>query len=259
MQQLVIDLGATDKEGHPVTDLTAADFEVKEDGESRTVTKAELDRRPLKVGLVLDTSSTMATVFQSDIAPAAAALIAALPAGTTYDVWTTGNRPSEVVSGSSDPAEINARIKQVPVMGDNALLDTIKLAANAPVTPDQRFAVAILTSAVVGGTASGDVEMAVRSISKRPTFVSLEMATGNGPRGISEALRTLAAYTAGVFVETLSTASAVNQVPHLVDAINSQYRIAWEPKKDPRSAKLEFKVKRKNVRLVRSGRLSTTW
>jgi VWFA-related protein len=52
--QRTVYVAAVDRKHVPVTDLTAADFVVKEDGKVRTVTKAEVATAPLKIALLLD-------------------------------------------------------------------------------------------------------------------------------------------------------------------------------------------------------------
>ena len=57
---------ATDAKRVPVTDLTAADFVVKEDGKTREVTKAELATAPMQVHIIVDDNGT--GLFRSGIA-----------------------------------------------------------------------------------------------------------------------------------------------------------------------------------------------
>ena len=47
-------VSAADGEGVPVTDLTSADFRVREDGEDREIVRAELATEPMQVAIVVD-------------------------------------------------------------------------------------------------------------------------------------------------------------------------------------------------------------
>src|SRR6185369_6185517 len=93
-KQLLGTLYVTDKKDVPLTDVTAGELEVKEDGQSRQIQTADLDTRSLSVALVLDNNSELSTSFMQSVVPAGIAAIRALPAGTTIDFWTTGDRPT---------------------------------------------------------------------------------------------------------------------------------------------------------------------
>jgi hypothetical protein len=93
----------------PLTDVTASELEVKENGQSRPIQTAELDTRPLAVALVLDNNSELSTSFMQSVVPAGIAVVKALPPGTTVDIWTTGDRPNHVGKALSDPAEAERR------------------------------------------------------------------------------------------------------------------------------------------------------
>src|SRR6187200_231892 len=58
-KQLLGTLYVTDKKDVPLTDVTAGELEVKENGQSRPIQTAELDTRPLAVALVLDNNSEL--------------------------------------------------------------------------------------------------------------------------------------------------------------------------------------------------------
>jgi hypothetical protein len=83
-KQLLGTLHVTDKKDVPLTDVTAAELEVKENGQSRPIQTAELDTRPLAVAIVLDNNSELSTSFMQSVVPAGIALVKALPPGTHH-------------------------------------------------------------------------------------------------------------------------------------------------------------------------------
>src|SRR5258707_1645608 len=101
-EQLVIDAVVTDKKGHPVPDLKADEIEVQENGQPRPTIRAERDTRPLRVALVLDTSSAMAGNFASDVIPATLQFLRKLPAGAVFSIWATGDHPKKIVDEGTD-------------------------------------------------------------------------------------------------------------------------------------------------------------
>ena len=260
-QQLVASLRVLDKKGTPITDLAPNEFDVKENGQSRTIVRAELDTRPLSVALVLDSNGTLSTAFTQNVVPAAVAVLNALPQGTVLDVWSTGDRPTHVVTAQSDRAAVEAAVKRIAASGTNTLLDTIAAASQAlPSGEDRRTAVIVLTSGSIGDNDAGrGVQEALNATSMRPTFVSIEMILGERDGRVGTELTYLAEHTAGSYETVLSATAVVTKAPGLVAILNSRYRVAWQPQSDPRATKFEFKTNRKGAKVVWSQRVTTAW
>ena len=259
-QQLVASLRVVDKKGAPFTDLALNEFDVKENGQSRTIIRAELDTRPLSVALVLDSNGTLSTAFMQNVVPAAVAVLNALPQGTVLDVWSTGDRPTHLVTAQSDRPAVEAAVKRIAASGTNMLLDTIAAASQAlPSGEDRRTAVIVLTSGSIGDNAGRGVQEALNATSMRPTFVSIEMILGERDGRVGTGLTYLAEHTAGSYETVLSATAVVTKAPGLVAILNSRYRVAWQPQSDPRATKFEFKTNRKGAKVVWSQQLTTAW
>jgi hypothetical protein len=259
-KQLLGMLRVTDKKDVPLTDVTAGELEVKENGQSRPVQSAELDTRPLAVALVLDNNSELSTSFMQSVVPAGVAAIKALPAGTIIDIWTTGDRPTHVGKDLSDPAAAEAALKGVAAIGTNSLLNTIADASKAlPSDDGHRTAVIILTTGTLGDTGGYGYEQALKVTSMRPTFVSLEFVTGKPDARVENELEFLAKHSGGFFERVLAVTAFEKRVPFLVTILNAQYRVAWQPGMDPREATLDFKCSRKGTKVVAAQRLSAVW
>ena len=258
-KQLVVTLHVTDKKDVPLTDLEATELEVRENGQSRPIQVAELDKRPLAVALVVDNNAELSTSFMQSVVPAAVAVVKALPPGTTIDVWTTGDRPSQVAKAVSDPAAAEAALKGVAASGMNALLSTVAEASQKlPADDAHRTAVIVLTSGSLGETGGSGFEQALKVTSMRPTFVSLEifLVSQHPESRVENMLEYLAKHTAGYFDRVLSVTALEKRAPALVALINAQYRVAWQPGGDPRETKFEFRTSRKGAKMVASQRLS---
>jgi hypothetical protein len=257
-QQLVASLRVVDKKGAPFTDLAPNEFEVKENGQSRTIVRAELDTRPLSVALVLDSNGALSTAFMQNVVPAAVAVLNALPQGTVVSVWSTGDRPTQVVTAQSDRAAVQAAVKRIAASGTNTLLDTIAAASQAlPSGEDRRTAVIVLTSG--SDNSARGVQEALNATSMRPTFVSIEMILGERDGRVGTELTYLAERTAGSYETVLSASAVVTKAPGLVAILNSRYRVAWQPQSDPRATTFEFKTNRKGAKVVWSQQVTTAW
>ena len=258
-KQLLGTLYVTDKKDVPLTDVTAGELEVKENGQSRPVQTAELDTRPLAVALVLDNNSELSTSFMQSVVPAGIAVVKALPPGTTVDIWTTGDRPNHVGKALSDPAEAEAALKGIAAMGTNSLLNTIADASKAlPSDDNHRLAVIVMTTGTLGDSAYG-YEQALKVTSMRPTFVSLEFVIHKPDARVENELEYLAKHSGGYFDRVLSVTAFEKRAASLVAIVNAQYRIAWQPGMDPREATLDFKCSRKGTKVVAAQRLSAVW
>lgn len=255
-KQLVVTLHVTDKKNVPLTDLTAADLEVSENGQARPVQIAELDQRPLAVALVVDNNVELSTAFMQSVVPAAVAAIKALPAAATIDVWTTGDRPSQIAKAAGQAAAETA-LRGVGAIGSNRLLNTIADASKSLPSDDQhRTAVIILSSGTLGDPEGYGLDSAMKATSMRPTFLGLEVSVGQADSRVENSLEYLATHTAGYFEKVLSITALEKKVATLIAILNAQYRVAWQPGGDPRQIKFEFKSTRKGTKVVAAQRLS---
>ncbi|MDA1185914.1 MAG: hypothetical protein O2930_14875 [Acidobacteria bacterium] len=89
-------VSASDGEGEPVTDLTAADFRVREDGEDREVVRAELATEPMRVGIVVDDNG--GGFFQNGIIQ----LLTGLDGRAEFAVIAVNGSPTWVVDYTSE-------------------------------------------------------------------------------------------------------------------------------------------------------------
>lgn len=122
---------AETEKGEPVTDLQAADVAVLENGTAREIARVERDERPLTVLILLDSSEELGSSLRLNLTDAVAALVAALPEGTRYAIWKTGDRPTRLVDFTSDPAEAGLALKRIFPQGGNTFLDGLAEGARA--------------------------------------------------------------------------------------------------------------------------------
>jgi hypothetical protein len=260
-EQLVISAVVTDKKGHAVTDLKPEELVVTENGESRPMIRAELDKRPLKVALVLDSSDSMGSAYVSDVVPAAIAFLKKLPPGATFSVWSTSDRAKRIVDEGSDLKITEDKLRNLATSGNNAAVDTlIEASQELGAAEDRHPAVVVVTSASMSGV-TVDLQALLPKASLKPTYVAVEVVldSANQDARLEDALKLLVSRTAGFHQRVFSPMSIAAQLDRVVDLLSSQYRMAWKPGGDPRQVHIEVKVKRPNTKIVQAQRISTAW
>ncbi len=113
-------LGEKDQE---VTDISAADVALAENGVSRDIVSFKPDRRPLSVAIIVDTSLAMGSSYRLNVVDAVVGFVARLPEGARYAVWTTGDRPTKIVDHTDDRQAAGDALRRVAPQGGNMMLD----------------------------------------------------------------------------------------------------------------------------------------
>jgi hypothetical protein len=257
--ELVISAVVLDKKGHPVTDLKPEEFVVAENGSERAVTRAELDARPLKIALLLDTSSQMGTTYNADVVPAALSFLKRLPQGATFSVWSTSDRPKVIVSEGTDLKTTEDKLRNLAAVGNNAAVDTLVAASQEVSKAEGHRSAVVLVSSATMGDISTDLQSLLPKASLKPTYIAVEVIQGDRDARLEDALSLLATRTGGFHERVFSTMAIEAQLRRALDVVGSLYRIAWKPGMDPRQAKIVVKVKRPNTKLTQALRLSTAW
>jgi hypothetical protein len=257
--QLVLSFTATDKKGRPVEDLKLEDVQVVESGAAHAIGKLELDRRPLTVALVIDSSALAGDAFRADLVPAAMNFVKRLPPESTFSVWITSDRPKRLVPDGTDAKAAEDALRGIAPYGSNAVVDTIVDASQELAKIEgRRTAIVAVTSANMGEVTI-DVGAELAKVSLRPTFMSVEVIVGNQDARLEDALKALSFRTGGFHERVFSTMAVEAQMRRISDLLASQYRAAYRPTADPRSTKIEIKTSRKDVKLKLSQRLSAAW
>jgi hypothetical protein len=125
-------VSALDTSGRTVPDLTAADFQITEDGVKRTVTRVTDGSSPLRIVLMVD-SSTPTAPMMNNFRTALNAFADMLPAEHEIGFITTGGQIRVRTQPSADREKLKAEIARFASEGGaNAFLETL-------IESDQRF------------------------------------------------------------------------------------------------------------------------
>jgi hypothetical protein len=96
---------------------------------SREITSFKPDRRPLSVAVLVDSSAAVGSSYRLNVVEAVVGLIARLPDGSRYALWTTGDRPTKIVDHTDDRGAAGAALRRVAPQGGNYMLDAFSEAS----------------------------------------------------------------------------------------------------------------------------------
>jgi hypothetical protein len=257
--QLVLSFTATDKKGKPIEDLKAEEVQVVEGGQARPVDRIERDTRPLAIALVVDTSAGVSAQLRPDLVPAAVGLLQRLPAGSTFSVWITTDRPKLLVPEGTDLKAAEEALRGVAPFGNNAAVDTMIAASQelAKVEGKRTAVVAVVSASM--GEISIDVGSEMQKASLRPLYAVVEVIVGPQDARLQDAVKSLTSRTGGFHERVFSTMAVEAQLRRVSDLLTAQYRLGYKPAADPRTTPLEVKVTRKDARPRMSQRMSVAW
>ena len=77
------------------------------------------------MAILVDTSAAVSSAYRLNVVDAVVGLVARLPEGTRYAVWTTGDRPTKVVDYTDDRGAAGAALRRVAPQGGNYTLDAL--------------------------------------------------------------------------------------------------------------------------------------
>ena len=125
-------VAATDANGAPVLNLTRADLRVTESGTPREVTRVSLGTAPLRIVLLVDSSTSIGPMINS-VRAALNAFVDAVPDEHEVTFISTGGQIRVRTPPTTDRLKMQAEIARfAPDGGANAFLDTL-------IEADRRF------------------------------------------------------------------------------------------------------------------------
>jgi VWFA-related protein len=246
-----------DKKDQAVTDVSSNDVALSENGVNRDIASFAPDTRPLTVVITVDTGAAFASEYRLNVVEAVVGLVARLPEGTRYAVWTTGDRPTKVVDYTEDKGAVGPALRRVPPQGGNYTLDAI-----AEATADMvKHAREGDRTAVVSVTGLGpefsyrDKQRAAEEAEGRAElFLSVTVDASSGDMDtrtrLSYTLDRLATATGGSADQVLSYMSLDKALRKVSAHLASAYRLRYATVPDLKKRKLELKVARPDTKVL---------
>jgi Ca-activated chloride channel family protein len=255
-----------DHKGRFVQDLSSRDFEVFDNGLSRSITDFRTDLSGVSVALLFDVSGSMEAKLPSAREAATHVLSWLDPEKDEAAVFTFDTRLDEVVAFTSGLRALPESMSTVVPFGATSLHDAIaKTAERVGQREGRRRAVVVFTdggdnaSRLSASEASGiasriDVPVYIFGVVPSIDNPSAELATSADPSPLAGPLSDLAMWTGGhVFVASTpgQRSMAARQI---VDELRHQYLIAFESSGTPGWHPLLVRARAKDLTVrARSG------
>lgn len=235
------------REGRAVPGLTAAQFEVKDEGERRQVEMVASGDTPLQVLIALDASESVSGDRVKRLVSAAQALFADLRPDDRTALMTFSEEVRLLADVGSSPVAVRKMLGRVETGGGTSLRDAIWAALKRAETVRGRMLVLLFTDGT--DTSSWLTEDAVLAMARQSDCVVHVVHTGR-ERAASEPatdpfLSRLAAITGGRMWETGDAQDLELAVRRALAEMRSRYVLRFErpPGARPGWHRLEVKLK----------------
>jgi Ca-activated chloride channel homolog len=264
-----IQASVRDKRGRPLGGLTTADFEVRDNGQPRSILSLRSDSQsPVSLAILVDMSGSMRV--GSKIAMARLAfdsILSQLHDGQDeLAVFTFDTRLHERKSFTTNIHGLKGSLADFDAFGATSLYDaTAATARRLAERSAAHKAIIILTDGIdtsssltpseVSGLASSiDVPVYIVATVASPDRVALSEGAERAVPSEGADLRDLSEWTGGHLVFAGSLAETVVVACNLLDELRQQYVLAIEAASTPEWRRLEVRVKRSSASVkARSG------
>jgi VWFA-related protein len=224
----IIYVSVVDKDGAPALDLTAKDFIVREDGQSREVLRVARDTDPLQIALLVDNSTSMRNRL-AVLRKSVAAFVDATREDAQIALITLAERPTIAVGYTTDRAVLGKAIDNLfAYEAGNYLLDGIAETAQGLAKRTMwRSTLAVLTGL--------GPELSYRQYTEVLRFFResgaslhvLQLGMGLGEQGREIVLSRGTSETGGRYEQVLSISSLEMKARQLATEISNQYRVTY--------------------------------
>ena len=249
-----ITLTVTDEKGGPVSDLGRDDVALLENGVARDIVSFTLDRRPLTVAFLLDTSDAMRSAYRLHAVDAVTAFLSGLPEGSKFALWTVGERPQKRVDFTDDVKVVDQALKRVAPAGGSTLLDAL-LEATKDLRKKEGEHSAVVVLSAVGPEFSGTYRERVVEQALLPDTLFLSVLLEEGTTDAENrtsydfVLDSLARKSGGQFATTLSSMGLDRELKGLLACLTGQYRLTYATPPELKQRKLEVTLARPGTKV----------
>ena len=231
---------------NPVTDLTAADFEIKDNGVVQKVSLVGSDKVPVNVMLALDTSASLSHDRLTRLRAASVALIGKLLPGESAGLITFSHVVTQRQVLTTDLGRVSDALGLVEPSGNTSLSDAVSLGLSVAEQSDGRALLVVFSDGV--DTMSWQPEEVVLALARRSETVLYGVAVtpeGGSPRFLGDA----AEATGGKVLEVRSNDRLETAFVQILEEFRQRYLLSYSPTgiTKPGWHKIEVRVKRRGV------------
>jgi VWFA-related protein len=245
------------RDGVPVTGLTAADFELRDDGVVQTIVSASLEQIPLDVQFVLDMSGSVTEENARSLRAAARAFLAGLTPADRAGLLVFNARATALQPLTPDLGLVRAALEAIRGGGSTALHDAIYTALRLREPSANRGAIVVFTDGVdnISWLSRDEVLEAAR---RADVVVHPVLAVAPGARlnpADNPLLHGLTRDTGGQIWAASWGPALETSFRAVLDDLRSRYVLSYYPAGVPRSGwhALEVKLKRGGKVTARTG------
>jgi Ca-activated chloride channel family protein len=223
-QGVLMDVGVS-RGGHPVAGLTAADFEVRDNGVVQHVEVQNTADAPINTVLALDTSASTAGQRLVDLTAASRALLKGLAADDHAALTTFDRRVTDAVPLTTNIALVESALGHLVPAGETALLDGVYTAL---VTTQAAIGATLVVVYTDGAdTVSWLDASEVRDAATRSNAVVDAVITRSSHRFAD--LKDLVEMSGGQVVTIDSTAGLGTEFERILREFRSRYLLTFVP------------------------------
>lgn len=246
-----------DEKDQEVTDISAADVALVENGVTRDITSFKPDPRPLSVAVIVDSSAAMGSAYRLNVVDAVVAFVARLPEGARYAVWTSGDRPTKIVDHTMDREEAGKALRRVAPQGGNYALDAIAEASadlKKLAREGDRTAVVTVTGTGTEFSYRDKYRSAEEGEKSGAVFLSVQIEVGPADfemrTNLSYVFERLARATGGAYDTVLSAMGTDTALRKLSAHLRAGYRLAYATVPDLKKRKLDLSIARMGTKVL---------
>jgi VWFA-related protein len=229
----------------PVIDLTAADFEIRDNGAVQRIDFMRFEELPLNVVVVCDMSLSIAGEDAVNVRRAVEALPSNLRRGDRVSMITFGGRVTERLKLTEDIASLTGALNRVAPAGLTPLLDAIYSGLTIVGDEPGRSLVLVFSDGI--DTASWLPSARLLETVKASPATVYAVSVGNEA---TEMLRQVTDASGGRHLEIGSTRNLEATFSEFLSEFRKRYVLGYEPTSTaPGWHKLEIKVRRSGVDL----------
>jgi VWFA-related protein len=248
-----VNVSVVDGKGALVSGLVKDDVAVLENGVAREVTKVEVDTTPLVVAVLVDNSQEVGSSYRLHVVDAVGALLARLPEGARFTVWTTGDRPTKLTDLTGDAGAAVQALKRSPTTGGNTLLDAlVEATGDLKKQEGSRSAVVVVTGMTTSFSNRDRVRVVEEARRNADLFLAVQYEEGaadvEARADYGYALDNLTRKTGGL-LETPLSAMGVPQALERLGAELRRYRVSYATLPEIKNRKVEVQVARPGAKV----------
>jgi VWFA-related protein len=251
-----------------VTGLTAADFEIVDNGVLQKVTDVSYEKLPIDVTVALDVSASVTGSVLGQLRRSVQQLAADLHAQDRLELHTFNERIQRLVDFASPASTTDAAIARISAAGGSAVFDSMAVALALPTTAARRHLIVLFSDGVDSSSISDpETLFDLARVSGSTVAVVLASTSSEAPasvfsRRVPGAITVERLYdriardTGGAVVTISSGDNLATTFRRVLDNFRASYVLYFTPQGVERAGAhtLDVRVKRTNVQVrARSG------